>query len=142
MEHRALKVGLAQIAPVWLHRGTTLTKVIDWIDKAATEGCELVVFVSGLMTRDDIGDDLPAVHVLREAADDVMADGGFCVAMPSGEWLLEPETGAESLRIAELDHRIVLEERHSLDVAGHYSRPDVIRLIVNRERQTTAEFDD
>ena len=32
--------------------------------------------------------------------------------------------------------------RHSLDVAGHYSRPDVTRLIVNRKRQTTTEFID
>jgi nitrilase len=55
---------------------------------------------------------------------------------------LEPETNIESLRIATIDHQLILEERHSLDVAGHYSRPDVTRLIVNRKRQTTTEFDD
>ena len=44
--------------------------------------------------------------------------------------------------IAELDHRIVLEERQSLDVAGHYSRPDVTRPVVDRRRQSTAEFSD
>jgi hypothetical protein len=27
-------------------------------------------------------------------------------------------------------------------VVGHYSRPDVTRLVVNRKRQTTAEFTD
>jgi len=108
----------------------------------ARESRSYVVSVSGLMTRDDIGDDLPEVDLLRETADDVMANGGSCVALPSGDWLLEPETGKESLRVAELDHRLVLEARHSLDVAGHYSRPDVTRLIVNRKRQTTAEFSD
>jgi nitrilase len=56
--------------------------------------------------------------------------------------LLGPEVNVESLRIADLEHQVVLEERHSLDVAGHYSRPDVTRLIVNRKRQTTAEFED
>ena len=69
-----------------------------------------------------------------------MADGGSCVAAPNGEWLLEPQCGDESLYIVELDHARVLEERHSLDVAGHYARPDVTRLVVNRKRQTTAEF--
>lgn len=108
----------------------------------AREGRSFVASVSGLMRRDDIADDIPHADLLCELADDVMADGGSCLASPTGEWLLEPEVNVESLRIAELDHDIVLEERHSLDVAGHYSRPDVTRLIVNRKRQTTVEFDD
>jgi nitrilase len=108
----------------------------------ARESRSFVVSVSGLMRREDIPDDLPHVELLRKTADDMMANGGSCVAAPTGEWLLEPEINVESLRVAELDHRRVLEERHSLDVAGHYSRPDVTRLIVNRKRQTTAEFED
>ena len=69
-------------------------------------------------------------------------NGGSCVAGPDGDWVLPPVTNRENLEIVEIDHARVLEERHSLDVAGHYSRPDVTRLIVNRKRQTTAEFDD
>lgn len=108
----------------------------------ARESRSYVVSVSGLMRRKDIADDLPAADILRDTADDVMADGGSCVALPSGEWLLEPEVNTESLRVVEIDHARVLEERHSMDVAGHYSRPDITRLIVNRKRQTTAEFTD
>jgi len=108
----------------------------------AREGRSFVASVSGLMRREDIGDELPHADLLRESASDVMADGGSCLASPTGEWLLEPETGAESLRLATLDHQLVLEERQNLDVAGHYSRPDVTRLVVNRKRQTTTEFDE
>ncbi|NIL95357.1 MAG: carbon-nitrogen hydrolase family protein [Woeseiaceae bacterium] len=108
----------------------------------ARESRSFVASVSGLMRREDIGDDLPHADLLRETADDIMADGGSCLASPTGEWLLDPETGVESLRFATIDHRLVLEERHSLDVAGHYARPDVTRLVVNRKRQTTTEFDD
>lgn len=106
----------------------------------ARESRSFVVSVSGLMRREDIGPNLPHADVLIEAADDVMANGGSCVAGPDGEWLLPPQNDSESLFVVELDHQRVLEERHSLDVAGHYSRPDVTRLVVNRKRQTTAEF--
>ena len=108
----------------------------------ARESRSYVVSVSGLMRREDISDDLPHVDLLRETADDVMANGGSCVSSPTGEWLLEPEINTESLRTVDLDYQIVLEERHSLDVAGHYSRPDVTRLVVDRKRQTTVEFED
>ena len=108
----------------------------------ARESRSFVASTSGLMRKEDIGEDLPAADILRDSADDIMADGGSCIALPSGDWLLEPEINVESLRVAELDHERVLEERHSLDVAGHYSRPDVTRLVVNRKRQTTAEFMD
>jgi nitrilase len=108
----------------------------------ARESRSYVVSVGGLMRKSDIGSDLPHAELLSNAADDLMADGGSCVAAPNGEWLLEPQSGDESLYIVELDHARVLEERHNLDVAGHYSRPDVTRLIVNRKRQTTAEFSD
>jgi nitrilase len=108
----------------------------------ARESRSFVVSVSGLMRREDIDTSLPHAKLLIETADDVMANGGSCVAGPDGEWLLEPVTGSESLSVVEIDHARVLEERHSLDVVGHYSRPDVTRLVVNRKRQTTAEFSD
>ena len=107
----------------------------------ARESRSYVISVGGLMRKSDIGP-VPHAELLSDVADDLMADGGSCVAAPNGEWLLEPQSGDESLYIVELDHARVLEERHSLDVAGHYSRPDVTRLVVNRKRQTTAEFSD
>jgi nitrilase len=55
---------------------------------------------------------------------------------------MEPVVGKEGLFTAEIDFNRVLEERQNLDVAGHYSRPDVTRLIVNRERQSTLKTED
>ncbi len=108
----------------------------------ARESRSFVVSVSGLMHADDIDDDLPHAELLRSSAEGWLANGGSCVAGPDGEWRLEPETCKASLRVVELDHREVLEARHNLDVVGHYSRPDVTRLKVNRKRQSTASFDD
>ncbi len=108
----------------------------------ARESRSYVISVSGLMRKEDISGNLPHADLLRDSADELMADGGSCLAAPTGEWLLEPETGTESLRVAELNHSIVLQERQNMDVVGHYSRPDVTRLLVNRKRQSTASFSD
>ena len=108
----------------------------------ARESRSYVLSVSGLMHADMIPDGVPQADLIRAGSEGWLADGGSCLASPAGEWILEPEINTESLRIATIDHQLVLEERHSLDVAGHYSRPDVTRLIVNRKRQTTTEFDD
>ena len=39
-----LRVGIAQIAPVWLDRAATLDKAVAAVDEAAAHGCGLVVF--------------------------------------------------------------------------------------------------
>ncbi|MDH3628949.1 MAG: carbon-nitrogen hydrolase family protein [Acidobacteriota bacterium] len=108
----------------------------------ARESRSYVMSASGLMRPEDVPADLPFHDSLRTGFDEVMANGGSCLADPTGEWVLEPATDDEVLRIATLDHDLVRQERHSLDVVGHYSRPDVTRLVVNRKRQTTAEFTD
>ena len=51
MEHK-LKVALAQISPVWLDKNETIKKVINSIQEAARENCELIVFGEGLIPGD------------------------------------------------------------------------------------------
>ena len=72
----------------------------------------------------------------------LIADGGSCIAAPDGSWVIEPQVGEEGLYVAELDHSIVRKERQNFDPAGHYSRPDVAQLVVDRTRQTTVIFND
>jgi nitrilase len=105
----------------------------------AKEGRSYVISVSGLLRREDIPDSAPHAETLRSALPAVMADGGSCIAAPDGTWICEPVLGEERLMVATLDHRRVREARQNFDPAGHYARPDVTRLVVDRRRQSTLE---
>ena len=71
------------------------------------------------------------------------SNGGSCICGPDGEYLVTPNTSdLDTLVTAVVDMDRVREERQNFDPVGHYSRPDVTRLTVNRERQATAEFKD
>ena len=71
-----------------------------------------------------------------------MANGGSCIAGPDGNFIISPLKNREKLLVAEIDINEVLRERQNFDVAGHYSRPDVTKLTVNRKRQSIVDFED
>jgi nitrilase len=106
------------------------------------ESRSYVVSVSGLMRKSDFPGNTPHLDIILEKAPNVLANGGSCIAGPDGEWCVEPVLDNEGLIIDTIDFNRVLEERQNFDPAGHYSRPDVTKLIINRDRQSTIEFND
>ena len=108
----------------------------------AQESRSYVISVSGLMRKKDIQEEIPYSDMINSNFPDMPADGGSCLADPNGEWVVEPMVGEELLKVVEIDHKQVRMERHNFDPAGHYSRPDVTRLHVNRERQQIIHFDE
>lgn len=71
------------------------------------------------------------------AAPAVLLDGGSAVIGPDANYVAAPVHGHEELLTAELDLDRIAEEKQTLDVAGHYSRPDLFELRVNRAPLTT-----
>jgi len=108
----------------------------------AKEGRSYCISVSAIMRPEDVEDDTPYADDIRASLSDMPANGGSCVAAPDGSWVLPPEIGQESLRYCHLDPSLVRQERQNFDPAGHYSRPDITRLVVNRTRQSIAQFED
>jgi len=106
----------------------------------ARESRSYVVSVSSLMSKTDFPKSTPHLEAILDKASDTLANGGSCIAGPDGEWIVEPVLHKEELIIQSIDFNRVLEERQNFDPVGHYSRPDVTKLIVNTERQTTVEI--
>ena len=108
----------------------------------AKEARSYVIAVSGLMPLDALPPDFPHAGDIRASASGAfLANGGSALAAPDGTFVIEPVLGEEALLVATIDHAAVRRERQNLDVAGHYSRPDVTRLTVNRARQSTVTFE-
>jgi nitrilase len=107
----------------------------------ARESRSYVISVSSLMSKNDFPKETPHLEKILKNAPEILANGGSCIASPDGEWLVKPVLHKEGLIYETLDFNRVLQERQNFDPVGHYSRPDVTKLHVNRERQSTVEFE-
>ncbi len=106
----------------------------------ARESRSFVISVSSIMSKNDFPKDTPHLNAILDKAPEILSNGGSCIAGPDGEWILSPVINEEGLIIQDIDFNRVYEERQNFDVVGHYSRPDVTKLTINRERQTTVEY--
>ena len=94
------------------------------------------------MKKTDFPEDTPHLSSILEKAPDTLANGGSCIAGPDGEWIIEPVLYKNGLLYETLDFNRIYEERQNFDPSGHYARPDVTRVHVNRKRQSFVKFDD
>jgi nitrilase len=127
--------------PGGIHNTSDITRFI------AKEARSYVISASGLMRKSDFHAETPHLDKILVNSPDFLANGGSCIAGPDGEWVVEPCIEEEKLIVATIDHQCIRAERQNFDSAGHYARPDVIQLTLNRKRQNTlsiiesSEFD-
>jgi len=94
----------------------------------ARESRAFVVAASHFQRASSYPEDFP----LRELIEgmDVIGRGGSAILAPDGSYLAGPLYEEEGILYAELDPARLLEERQRFDPAGHYHRPDILRLTV------------
>lgn len=68
--------------------------------------------------------------------------GGSLIVNPFGELLAGPVYGHESILYADIDLGQITEGKFDLDVVGHYARPDLFKLRVNRQVQSVVRDDE
>ena len=99
----------------------------------AVEGRCFVLGCNQYVTRGDYPDDLP--EGCREelaAQPEEICSGGSAIVSPLGNLLAGPLFGAEGVLTADLDLDEIARATFDFDAVGHYARPDVFTLNVDR----------
>jgi nitrilase len=104
----------------------------------ALEGRCFVLSACQYLTRADCPSAYDAIQGNDPAA--ILIRGGSCIVDPLGAVLVEPSFAGETIRIADLDRRLIARGKYDLDVVGHYSRPDIFRLSVDTRPQQAVSF--
>ena len=89
----------------------------------AVEGRCFVLSACQFARRADYPDDYPCDG-------DILIRGGSSIVAPLGRELAAPVYDREEILTAELNLDEIPEGKFDLDVAGHYSRPDVFKFSV------------
>jgi nitrilase len=100
-----------------------------------------VVVIDAIMANhtDDLPSDLPQKQRLYPEPGWICM-GGSMIVGPDGSLLAGPEYEQKTILYAEVDTAALAASRRTFDVAGHYSRPDVFRLVVDRDPRPGIEW--
>ncbi len=115
----------------------------NWIDSlrhiAREAGC-WVVGSGNLLRGSDMAVDIEAAADIYPDADEWVNPGDSVVIAPGGEVVAGPLREEQGILYAEVDAQQVGAARRTLDITGHYSRPDIFKLNVNRQPQRPVDF--
>ena len=99
----------------------------------AAQGACYVIATRALFAPDDVQQvyrDLARSRISEWALGD--SQTGCKIIDPRGDVIAQAPAGEETILTASVSLEAVLRSKAYIDVGGHYSRPDVLQLLVNR----------
>jgi nitrilase len=96
----------------------------------AFEGRCFVLAAGMIMRVKDMPKELRLTPELDADPESFLLYGGSTIFGPDGKYVVEPLCEQEDVIIADLDFDALDRERMTLDVSGHYSRPDLFTFAV------------
>jgi nitrilase len=88
----------------------------------------------------DLPQSMPGRDTLYPNGEEWVNKGDSAIVAPGGKVVAGPLSGELGILYADIDLTLVAQARRSLDVAGHYARPDVFQLRINASTAKPAEF--
>ncbi|MEH6823160.1 MAG: carbon-nitrogen hydrolase family protein [Motiliproteus sp.] len=125
------------IAPTWDNGETWIASM----NHIAREGGCWVLSTATAIQGCDVPDDFPGKAQLF-SDDEWINTGGAVVVKPFGGVVAGPLYEEKTVLYADIDISDAKRARKSLDVAGHYGRPDIFRLDVDRSKKPPIHFSD
>jgi predicted amidohydrolase len=105
----------------------------------ALEGRCFVLTAVQYLTRADCPPDYRPTR--GDAQDAVLIRGGSAIYGPLGEEIAAPVYGREAVLTAEIDLGAIPRAKYDFDAAGHYSRPDIFTLHIDRRAKKSVQVD-
>lgn len=84
-----------------------------------------VLSACAYMPKEEVPDNFP----YKESTNWDWVYGGSSIVDPFGCYIVEPVYDKEALIIADLDADLIKLCKHQFDAMGHYSRPDLVKLV-------------
>ena len=92
------------------------------------------------LERKDLPKDFPKLDELYPIDEEWINPGGSLIVSPSGEIISGPLSKEKGYLSADIDVELAASSKRALDVAGHYARPDIFTLQVDKSRQSSTYF--
>ena len=124
------------VAPTW----DNSDQWVPTLQHIAKEGRCYVIGASPFLRGSDIPGDIPGRDDLYGQDEDLLSRGTTAIVAPDGTILAGPLVGEAGIVLAEIETAAPMAAKQAFDPNGHYARPDVFQLLVNRTARRAVTY--